>query len=778
MPKDAFYAFPGHERLKDIISRAVSRAQNLDAELEIVQWPEMDIAGAFIGSEVTNWIDETSVTLADITYLNFNVFYEIGYAVGRHRTVIPTLCTSLANDHRWLSRLGLLDTIGRIEYDNSDELAEKLTNAIAKKPINFLAQELNFSKPIFLLEPRKKGESTVEITRALRKSSLNFRSYDPAEEPRLSLNYAYTNTQQSIAIVVHLLSTHEVDHEDHNLRAAFLIGLSHGMKKHVLALQRRGGIVPLDYRDFVTEYDDEKSLEHHIGTLAPYILRNLQSGPSIHIPGQRTLLEQLDLGSPSAENETEKLRSYYLETDQARRVKSGTVRLVVGRKGTGKSALFFHANDQLQQDVRNLVLSLRPDGAQLRRIKEIIIRTVDDPAKEHVSTALWEYVLILETLRSYLEKDKQEHINNHNITEPYRDLEKVLAHHGGDDAVDFTDLVGMLIERLAERLPSDRSDRLLSSSELTRALYAADLAQLRDRLLEYSQLRSRRIWILLDNLDAGWPTHGVEIDDIVLLRGLIEALQKLERFFERGDVRFCGTVFIRNDVYDYLIDNTPDRGKASKAVLDWTDPNLLKEMLKKRLCYEGGLSLDQSFNEIWRQLSTSSVNNRDSADYLIELSMMRPRNLISLVSYARSNSINLNHRLITEADILSAARAYSADVTREVGFELRDIYPEADDIFYVFLECKSPITVLNATMLLKEEVDAADPAEIIELLIWFGFFGVRASKSELDKEAVYIYELDYDIKKTLYKAENLDNPETLLYINPAFWPFLEITCSS
>ena len=77
--------------------------------------------------------------------------------------------------------------------------------------------------------------------------------------------------------------------------------------------------------------------------------------------------------------------------------------------------------------------------------------------------------------------------------------------------------------------------------------------------MEYLEFKDS-LWILFDNLDKGWPVYGVTAEDVLTLRCLIEALENIERQLDRRDVEAHGTVFIRNDVYELLVENTSDRG--------------------------------------------------------------------------------------------------------------------------------------------------------------------------------------------------------------------------
>lgn len=105
---------------------------------------------------------------------------------------------------------------------------------------------------------------------------------------------------------------------------------------------------------------------------------------------------------------------------------------------------------------------------------------------------------------------------------------------------------------------------------------------LQTKLSEY--LRSKEsVWILFDNLDKGWNTSGVDVIDTIVLRCLVEAGRKIERDLRKNGLRLCCLVFIRNDVYELLMSGSADYGKDMRAVLDWTDPDMLREMLRLRL---------------------------------------------------------------------------------------------------------------------------------------------------------------------------------------------------
>jgi len=57
--------------------------------------------------------------------------------------------------------------------------------------------------------------------------------------------------------------------------------------------------------------------------------------------GPAGLLEAVNMGDVAAENEIQSLSKYFVKTPQFQQARQGQARLIVGRKGAGKSAIFY-----------------------------------------------------------------------------------------------------------------------------------------------------------------------------------------------------------------------------------------------------------------------------------------------------------------------------------------------------------------------------------------------------------------------------------------------------
>ena len=480
--------------------------------------------------------------------------------------------------------------------------------------------------------------------------------------------------------------------------------------------------------------------------------------------------QALRLGDPRAENEMPTLGLYYLKTDQFERTVRGEANLVVGRKGSGKTALFIQVRDKIRADKRNIVVDLKPEGYQLIKLKEDILAYLSEGARQHLITAFWEYLILLEVAYKILEKDQYTYRHNHDLHDMYMKLRATYETGNvaaeGDFSERLTRLSDSLIERYRDAFGQQDATRL-TAGQVTELLYKHDLRQLRDLISTYLE-HKKSVWVLFDNLDKGWSTHGVDVIDAIVLRCLVDAGRKIERDMQRNQHDFHCIVFVRNDVYDHLMRNSADYGKESRAALDWSDPDMLREMLRLRLVNGMKGKLDKyDFNAVWRELCASHYRGEESSDYLINRSLMRPRNVLKIFNHCRGFATNFGRQKITDLDIAKGLAAYSYDLMEELDRELSDVYPEAKDLLYYFLD--SP-AVLDAAQLDRIFAEAAisqdERGKVIDFLLYYGVLGTRLGQNDY-----FIYSVNYDLKVLKIRAGR--HHESADYVvNPAFWPAL------
>jgi hypothetical protein len=108
MPRPKRKAFVAYASRDEAHAEAVldgaRRANALEQPYDYHPWQFNDIAGQPLISPILENIDESALIVADITFLNLNVVYEIGYAIGKKKRAFLVRIVRLRATKRWPER--------------------------------------------------------------------------------------------------------------------------------------------------------------------------------------------------------------------------------------------------------------------------------------------------------------------------------------------------------------------------------------------------------------------------------------------------------------------------------------------------------------------------------------------------------------------------------------------------------------------------------------------------------------------------------------------------
>ena len=108
---EGFFAYPSNPgRLAHCIKDAIKIA-NKSGGCIYKSWEENNIAGKPLTAPIFQGLESTNVLVADITTLNFNVTFEIGYAIGIGRRVFLTKSKEYKTHDDEINRIGIFDTL-------------------------------------------------------------------------------------------------------------------------------------------------------------------------------------------------------------------------------------------------------------------------------------------------------------------------------------------------------------------------------------------------------------------------------------------------------------------------------------------------------------------------------------------------------------------------------------------------------------------------------------------------------------------------------------------
>jgi len=712
----------------------------------------MGVFGNFIPDEVRTQIEASEAVVCDVTVPNQNVYYEFGYGIGRGKTVLPVVNSSHANAAAALQRDGIFDNIGFKTYENSSQLASILTSLEGTTLSELYGKPINNEQPIYFLNAFRKTDFLNEIASSIKESKVFFRSFDPAEVPRFSSVYVIAEASASSGIIIPLLAPHIDDAERHNLRASFLAGLANGLGRQTLLLRLKSQDVgPADFRDTISDVASPADIKERVvefARSAAIYAPQLASKSSKR--ERKSELQRLSLGASAAENEFRTLENYFVETSEFLRTQRQEISVVAGRKGSGKTAIFFMARDSFRQKKPSIVADLKPESHQLSLFREELLKTVGSGVFDHTLAAFWYFVFLSEILLSI----KREYdFNSRFNAAAVIGSDEVNAVLGGleiQGSGDFTARINRLTEYIVSEIKAKKAKKeILSPEALTGIIFRNGIARLKSQIIKHST-PATSIVLLFDNIDKGWPTDGVDEFDIRLVRLLIEALDKIKSDFRVLDREFHSVVFLRNDIYELLVEGTPDRGKSAQVRIDWTDRAKLRQVIFNRL-RSSSQGRSKSFDELWSTFFTKEVRGKPSFEYFLDHCLMRPRFLINLIEYAIANAINRGHIHVDEQDCVDAVKQHSLYLIDDFGYEIRDVSGLSADILYSLVGIDKTLSKDEVIRRFQEfGIKDSQLENAFRLMLWYGILGVVTNNN---KEK-FIYDFEYNLKRLQAEIRN------------------------
>jgi len=748
-----------------MITEAIREAQvqSEGTDLELETWEKMNVIGLKIDDLIRDRITECDCFVADITFPNFNVYYEIGFAIGQRKPVLLTICSNIENASKGVDEIGIFDNIGYVLYENSIDLLGKLSKWKQLSWMNKYEKIQNHTKPLFVIDLLSKSNFRQYIFEEINDRSVEYRDFDPIDTGRFTSVTAISEISSSAGVIIPLLRQDMRDAPIHNLRVAFAAGLSHGFGIDPLIIQMDGSPAPLDYRDYIKNTKGRKETHAHVGEYCASVLVRNQKMLRRDRPAPRGVLEKIDIGKYAAENESEELLDYFIMTSQYLQTERSNQSLVVGRKGSGKTAILYKLRSKYEGDKDAIVVELRPATHNLSELRHHLIGVVNQGVFDHTISAFWQHIICLEVLLKIRERVLPLAKRDYELQRRIIEIEEEFSMNDDMVSADFTSRLATTIDQFVGHLRDPSSD-VESISEFTNLIYEKQLPAARNAILSFSDFASDII-VMFDDLDKGWPPQQLENHDVMIIRHLVEAFKKIERDFRRHRQPFKSYLFLRSDVYDNLIDITSDRNKQNTVSVDWTDYPQLERLLKQRVT---SAFSDSEKQAAWDAFNVVMPSGKFAAHYLVRASLYRPRFLIQLSEKVLACAINMGREAVGERDVNDALDQMARYLISELGYELRDISGIPHDIFYKFIGYPDIITRGEIEDIASKAGLEIDSDKFIDLLLWYGFLGIAHS----DHEKIFIFDRAYDFTRLLVERGRMEDDE-LYCVNESFTRGLE-----
>jgi hypothetical protein len=427
-------------------------------------------------------------------------------------------------------------------------------------------------------------------------------------------------------------------------------------------------------------------------------------------------------GGVAAENDA-LLGDYFIRTSAYQRIVDQERFIVIGRKGTGKTAIYRKLQQQAHEEQATCAVGLEfvdyPWGAH-----QEVASTTASPVERF--TESWRFLILVELAKLVLKEVKPR-------GRDARAVRRFIKRNWG--TIDFS------VRRIFE--PSTYE------AEVAPQFMGFALGALRRKRVERKELAgllsSRNEWfkqkirtiaderrsyfVLFDGLDIAY--NAINEDYKQRLIGLLLAARSIYTWGRDQGIRVSPVVFLRSDIYDEL--TFADQNKMTEdnvQLLMWDDAtggeNSLKALVDERIRV---LLDDDGGGDPWALAFDDSLmrGSQQKYKYMVERTYLRPRDMIKFANVCLGNAKAVRHERITNDDIYGAKEQYSDYVFEELDDEISAAEPRWAKGLEVLREVRKMTfdraKFEEAFSRRSSELDGFVPDELLRLLYRFGIIG-------------------------------------------------------
>lgn len=723
-----FAAYSSNSRIANIMRELAEQGTHFGAE--IVTWEKLSkTKGAgIIFCDVCREIEASDVVFCEISDWNHNVLFELGFAVGRGKPVV------LLKDsvHKMGFDFPLMDDMRYLGYRNVDEIVSQLLD------MKWLGSD---AVPLF--DPRAnrpRSESTVEclylkggiatesanaIEKELRQAKWLKVQVDDPEEGCSHLWYDLSEKVASSDLVVaHLISNDSNDAHKLNAKTALFAGLALATSKRLLVLQEKPADKMLDLKNVRKEYEGAKRAKE----LAEVWLRSQASEQDVIKESKHALildetkqraLQVLDFGQPAAENDANLLQ-HFVQIPAATQAALGRRHFFLGRRGSGKSAACLYLEQELNNRPHDVVRLLRPVALQFAALRQTLLSHFEGDKRPYIYTSMWRFVLYTELIEAVL--NSQEKLSLIEFSDSVRQLQMFREQHSDILHGDFDDRLRGVLQQASQM--ASKAETWDPKGQVIQMFHAQSIAELEKALLPV--LAEKRVFLVIDNLDQDW--NGPDLGPCAeVLVGLLNEAQRINTVFN-GRINIV--TFLRTDIADVIRKCDTEADKKLWSEIQW-DKESLANLIAARIT--GSLRLQRDGNnprQVWDKVFPSKVGSVAAPDYIIDRTLMRPRDLIWYCSVILDRARMRGHESITSEDVVDAEKDYSKQITQMVLQEYALATPDLESLMVCLVSCPAVLTGDELRNLVKDVDSMSDDEafwEALDLLFRAGIIGVVRS---------------------------------------------------
>ncbi len=374
-------------------------------------------------------------------------------------------------------------------------------------------------------------------------------------------------------------------------------------------------------------------------------------------------LAKMNFGAPAAERDIAMgLTDYFVESDAYKRLANRSKTIVLGNRGTGKSAIFKILADRARKSGSH-VLELNPDHYSYEMLCSVLRSESEGSwAKHGAFTSSWKYLILVLVMQELSRTGPK--LKTGSAAKVYSFLRDNLK---GQQENPIAVLISYL--KRIEGFKIGSAEASLRTSELAKLYRLQEIEPLLPCIKDL--LDKRPLVVLVDELDKGWDNSE---DAKAFVSGLFQAAIWLNELSPRLTVY----ISLRQELYDSIPALYDDTQKYRDLIetIKWNEASLLA-VASMRISTPYRELREAPNDEAWGAIFADTLRYRKakSFNYLIDRTLYRPRELIQFCSDAVAEARGENLVPIDYGVVSRVELDYSSARQKDISSEYRFQYP-------------------------------------------------------------------------------------------------------
>jgi hypothetical protein len=412
-------------------------------------------------------------------------------------------------------------------------------------------------------------------------------------------------------------------------------------------------------------------------------------------------------------------RAFYETPEYRSLLEDHKRRVVVGRRGTGKSALLYRLRRHWATADKTTVVTLTPSETEIIGLRPFVSLFGEKHSHLRAACSLaWQYAIINE------------------ILDQLRDNYRVRGDSGLRRLPEITQAWRRRGDSLTSRLFSALADKVDKAALVeTRVATLRQSLALNDLMVAAQHavnVSKHSLHILADRLDEGYEPDPT---GIAILTGLVYAFDALSHSITNT----ATTAFLRDNIFRSIQIHDPDYSRNIEGDvlrLHWDEYHLFN-MICNRLRVAFKIPQEKSLR-VWETVTARDLVGIDGFRKCLRSTLYRPRDLLVLINKAFNHALSHSRETLVDEDIEASAHEISTSRLDDLKKEYREIIPGIDHLVAIFVAGKSELSRNDVADKMKslpsvEELRPAEaqtlaiirtPENLIHSLFSVGFLGV------------------------------------------------------